>query len=421
MALALSLTAFALRFDSVVFADEHAALLQKGKQIYAESCIDCHGDGGSGVQGAFEEALQGELSLTELGHLIERTMPEDDAESCVGEDAQAVAAYVHDTFYSLQARITNGLTPAPRVELVRMTVEQYQNAAADLLGYFTPEVKTSGDAEPGLRAEYFQSKGMSKADKRKLERVEYEIDYDFGDKSPTDDITADQFAIIWNGSLTPPSTGYYEFRVRTENGVRLYLNNDPSRGRRRLRDDSSVAGQQALIDGWVSSGKMRNHTARVFLISGRSYPIRLEFFKYKEKSASIRFEWKPPREEWALLDHNFLSTHASPRTFVVKTQFPADDRSLGYERGSSVSQDWHAATNSAAIEVVTEVIARLPLLAGVDRDASQEERRTQLEDFVIRFARVAFRRPISPSEQDFFRTAFFDSGIDGESDTFSGG
>ena len=72
-----------------------------------------------------------------------------------------------------------------------------------------------------------------------------------------------QFAIIWQGSLSAQDSGFYEFRIKTQNGVRLYLNNDSSQCRRKLRDDSSVAGQSALIDGWVSSGKMREHRTGV--------------------------------------------------------------------------------------------------------------------------------------------------------------
>ena len=393
--------------------------IDKGKEIYSASCADCHGDQGGGVEDACEEPLHGDLSIGELATLIEQTMPEGEPEACVGEEARSVAAYVHKAFYSLEARINLGVTPKPRVELVRLTVEQYRNSIADLLHFFTPPLKRRGSevADPGLQAEYFQSKGMSKANARKLTRVESVVDYDFGEASPDEEITADQFAIIWSGSVYAPMTGFYEFKVRTENGARLYLNNDPTPRRGRLRDDSSVAGQTALIDAWVSSGKMRERTARVFLISGRQYPIRLEFFKYKEKTASIRLEWKRPNGSWALLDHNFLMSQSSPRTFVTNTQFPADDRSLGYERGSSVSQDWHAATNSAAIETVAEVIARLPMLTGLDEDADEETRREQLIEFANEFARAAYRRPIVEHEQDFFRKAFFESTNDVEAAT----
>jgi hypothetical protein len=35
-----------------------------------------------------------------LAKLIDKTMPEDEPEKCVGEDARKVAAYIYDAFYS---------------------------------------------------------------------------------------------------------------------------------------------------------------------------------------------------------------------------------------------------------------------------------------------------------------------------------
>ncbi|NJN06112.1 MAG: hypothetical protein HC814_06770 [Rhodobacteraceae bacterium] len=67
----------------------------------------------------------------------------------------------------------------------------------------------------GLNAEYFQSKGMNKKDKKALERVDQRINFDFGTNSPLEDIAADQFSIAWNGSLLAANSGLYEFRITT--------------------------------------------------------------------------------------------------------------------------------------------------------------------------------------------------------------
>ena len=405
-----------------------SAQAEPGASIFRGKCANCHGANGQGVADGHDEPLHGDKSIDELARLIERTMPEEEPETCVGDEARQVADYIYNEFYSPAARKKNRIATAPRVELTRLTVPQYRNALADLIGQFTPTPRINtrrrrgrqppDDAprappEPGLRAQYYQSKGMSKADKLQQDRVDRSIDFDFEQQSPVEGITADQFSIIWQGTLLAGDTGYYEFRVRTENGARLYLNSDSPERRRKLRDDSSVAGQAALIDAWVSSGEMREPTARVFLLGGRRYPLRLEFFKYKEKTASIRFQWKPPHGAWSVLDQDHLNTAPAARVFVVDTPFSADDRSLGYERGSSVSRQWHAATNSGAIAAAAEVVNRLPLLARFDESSppGREEspsREEQLRDFVARFASVAFRRPLTSDEKQFFRVAPFD-------------
>jgi hypothetical protein len=255
--------------------------------------------------------------------------------------------------------------------------------------------------EPGLRGEYFQSKKMDKAERLGAERVVRRIDFDFGTESPAEGITADQFSIIWEGALLPDDTGEYQFRIRTENGARFYLNYEEIEHRRGLRDDSSVAGQSALIDAWVSNGELRERSASLYLLGGRRYPLRLEFFKYLEETASIKLEWKPPEGPWSVLDHRHLVTARVPRVYVVDTRFPADDRSLGYERGRSVSHDWNVATADAAIAVASEVVDRLPQLAGIDAEA--HDRIEKIGDFLVRFASVAFRRPLTSEEEQFFR------------------
>ena len=404
-------------------AAEETGQVHPGKAIYKDQCFSCHGADGQGVPDEHDEPLYGDRSIKSLARLIERTMPEEKPEACVGEDALQVADYIYHEFYSPEARREKGLMP--RVTLLRLTVPQYRNAVADLLGQFTPP-PSSGQGrrgqdkkddseklvEPGLSAEYFQSKGMNKADKLLLERIDRSVDFDFGEGSPSEDITADQFSVIWQGAFLANRTGHYEFRVSTENGARLYLNSENAGRRRKMRDDSSVAGQAALIDAWVSSGTMREHTARIFLLGGRQFPLRLEFFKYKEKTASVKFEWKPPHGTWSVLNHHHVNTSRVPRTFVVGTPFPADDRSLGYERGSSVSPEWQAATMSAAIATASEVVDRLPLLAGFD--IGDPEREEQVKEFVARFASAAFRRPLSNEEDSLLREVLFDDAANPE-------
>ena len=394
-------------FSSLLVTISLVSLLEAspGQLIYRQKCATCHGMDGQGVEGRYDEPLLGEETVSSLTRIIERTMPEENPEDCVGREAQVVAEYVHSEFYSRAARERKGLTRAARVDLTRLTVSQYRNAIADLLMHFTPVQDEAAPAsEHGLAGEYYQSRGMSKAHKRKLSRIDPRIQFDFGEESPSEEITAEQFAIVWQGSLFVRDTGHYEFRLSTPNGARLYLNTEFEEQRRRLRDDSSVAGKSAMIDAWVSSGDERSHTARLFLLGGRQYPIRLEFFKYKETRSSISLEWKPPHDVWRVIDQNNLTSTLTPRSYVVETVFSADDRSEGYERGNSISPEWHQATSHASIAAGTEVIHRLPILSGVKEGDSDRDDR--LLAFVKRFARVAFRRPLTIEESRIFNHLF---------------
>src|SRR5262249_20071243 len=150
------------------------------------------------------------------------------------------------------------------------------------------------------------------------------------------------------------------------------------------------------------SGNEDEYRASIVLLGGRAYPLRLEFSKAKQGvddsktkkakpvKASIALEWKLPRQVAEVIPAHNLSPQAFPETLVVATPFPPDDRSVGYERGTSISKAWEAATTEAAIEVAGYFIANLRDLSGVgDRDA---DRAGHLKEFCGRFAERAFRR-----------------------------
>ena len=64
---------------------------------------------------------------------------QDNARGCSGRlrgrDAENVAAYIYELFYSKSAQARNKFVPS-RIELSRLTVRQYKNAIADLFGSF---------------------------------------------------------------------------------------------------------------------------------------------------------------------------------------------------------------------------------------------------------------------------------------------
>lgn len=379
-----------------------------GGTIYRSLCASCHGPAGEGVADKYDEPLYGTRSVESLARLIHRTMPEDDPQACVDEDAQAVAAYIYEAFYSPEARTRNH---PPRRDLVRLTNRQYLESIADLIGGFQPG--TPASTPGGLRAEYFQSKGMNKKDQRVLECQDTAVAFEFGDGPPIEGITPDQFSIAWNGSLLAPDTGEYGLRLSTPNGARLYLNVELRPGDANRRDDSDARRQDPLIDLWVSSGgEPREVTCHLFLLGGRAYPLRLDYFKYKETNAAIRLEWRPPGGVWSVIPARHLSPATSPPVTVISAALPPDDGSLGYERGSAVSKAWHDATTRAAVEVANLVAGRLSTLSDTRRDAA--DRTNGLRTFAVRFVERAFRRPLTEEVRQLYVDEVFAAAADPE-------
>lgn len=381
---------------------------QSGERIYKETCASCHGPHGEGVAGKHDDALAGEKSVDSLARLISRTMPDDDPGTCTGEDARAVAAYIHGAFYSPAARAR--LNPIT-IAFSRLTVRQYRNSVADLIDSFRDA--QAEDVKPGgLNGEYFSSKDFNSG-KREIERVDPTVEFSFGANPPDPKLAGEAFSIRWRGSVIAPETGEYQFVVRSENGVRLWVNRDTDKGSRRDREYSGTGGDTPQIDEWVSSGlEPREHKASVFLLGGRTYPLRLEMFRFKEKSASVTLKWKPPHDTLRTIPAANLSQTRVRPTTVVSTPFPPDDGSAGYERGTTISKEWQQAVSAAAIEVANDVVQHVNQLARTKQKAA--DRTEKLKQFCAAFAERAFRRPLSDQERSFFQDRSFQNAKDSE-------
>lgn len=352
---------------------------RSGEQIYQQQCAACHGTAGVGTKDHYGKPLVGNLPVAELASFIIETMPEEDPEACVGEDAEKVAGYIYEAFYSEAAQARNS---RPRIELSRLTVRQYQNTVADLVGSFSAAGRL--DDERGLQGDYFNGR-RTRNNRGVLERRDPTINFNFGNASPQPGkIGTDEFSIRWQGGVIAPDTGQYEFIIKTENGARLWVNDT----------------DRPLIDAGIKSGSDTEYRQSIRLLGGRVYPLRLEFYKSKEPSASIALWWKTPQQVAQLIPQRNLSPNRAPQVFVLETPFPPDDRSIGYERGTSISKGWDQATTYSAIEVAGYVAAEWQELAGYRSGGPDLQRR--LREFCHQFAERAFRRPLSDEEKQFF-------------------
>ena len=369
-----------------------ADAVHPGAAIYKKQCASCHGAEGEGSK-EYGSPLAGDKSVVELTKLIEKTMPADNPGTCKGEQAKQVASYVYDAFYS---PIAQARSAKVRIELSRLTVAQYQQSIADLVDTFANKGKrTALTPERGLKAEYFKTSRFNQGD-RVAERVDANVDFQFGEGAPLEKIEPEQFAIRWNGSLLAPETGEYEFVIRSEHVAKLYVND--------LR--------QPLIDASIKSGKEYEKRATIRLLRGRLYPLRVEYSKGKplgvqkkdaptpKVASSISLKWQPPQRPLEVIPQPYLSPLSSSTVYVIHAPFPPDDRSLGYERGTSISKAWDQATTDGAIEVATYVAANLSQLAGTSDGAN--DRRDKGQKFCSAFAERAFRRPLSPEQQQLY-------------------
>jgi hypothetical protein len=85
------------------------------------------------------------------------------------------------------------------------------------------------------------------------------------------DATQGPFSVRWTGTLKPDATGQYTFHTHSNDGVRLWID------------------EQLLIDKWVEQSETE-HTAAMQLEADRSYALKLEYF-YTGGQGAAKLWW----------------------------------------------------------------------------------------------------------------------------------
>ena len=122
----------------------------------------------------------------------------------------------------------------------------------------------------GLTGEYFSDPNLSYYTKT---RKDNEINFNWGGKGPWPDFKNDSFSIRWTGFLRIPEKGEYHLVTKSDDGVRLWLNN------------------KLLIQDWTDHEETMN-IGTLELDEGY-HPIRIEYYESRGK-ASMKLLWRQP-------------------------------------------------------------------------------------------------------------------------------
>lgn len=112
--------------------------------------------------------------------------------------------------------------------------------------------------EHGLKGEYFNNEYMH--GKPFVTRIDKNIDFNWGQGAPADEMIIDRYSARWTGKLTGPKTGKINIGLNTNDGSRLYI------------DD------KLIINNWGMHGpKLVSTDFRVE--KGRKYDIKIEYYE----------------------------------------------------------------------------------------------------------------------------------------------
>jgi beta-glucosidase len=183
-----------------------------------------------------------------------------------GGSAHVNAASVVTPFQGIAAR---GIGPGG------MTVNYAQGTAApdgELVdsAFLTP----SSGSGSGLFAQYFIGTGL--AGTPVLGRVDPKVSFIWGGASPAAGVPATSWSAKWTGTLTPPTTGVYQFALNSDDGSRLFIN-----------------GQQ-IINNWFDQPPT-TRTGSISLTAGQPVSIEVDYFQ-DGGGSQVFLNWTIPNQ-----------------------------------------------------------------------------------------------------------------------------
>lgn len=144
----------------------------------------------------------------------------------------------------------------------------------------------------GLKASYFADRELSALSK---ELIISSVNADFGTGSPDAALSPDDFSIRYEGNITPATTGSYTFHLASDDGARLYINN------------------QLVIDNWgpTPTGIEEPASTPITLTAGQKTPIKVE---YQEMGGpgSVVLSWTGPSIAKQIIPASVLSFGNAP-------------------------------------------------------------------------------------------------------------
>lgn len=126
----------------------------------------------------------------------------------------------------------------------------------------------------GLTAEYFNGSNFQQ---KVLTRIDKDINFSYLWESPAPGVQTENYSIRWTGRLFAPVSGNYKIIVRSDDGVRLWLNG------------------LKLIDQWKLQ-KAAVYYNHIDLQGGEFYSLRIEYFN-EPSHGTLQLMWESPEEK----------------------------------------------------------------------------------------------------------------------------
>lgn len=173
----------------------------------------------------------------------------------------------------------------------------------------------SAQTGTGLKADYYANPDLSGT--VALSRTDAILNFNYATAAPAGTpLPVDKFSVRWTGQVQAPVTGAYTFFTRSDDGVRLWVNN------------------KLVITDWNTHGAAWNQTVPITLTAGQKYNIQLDYYD-STGSAVVELHWSYPTQVRQLV----------PTARLFNTAIPVTPPPAAVSRVWASDQPWLAATN----------------------------------------------------------------------------
>ncbi|MCC5623034.1 Calx-beta domain-containing protein, partial [Nostoc sp. CHAB 5715] len=145
-------------------------------------------------------------------------------------------------------------------------------------------VLSQGD---GLKAEYYDNIDFTNL---KQTRTDSTVNFNWGRNSPDPSIGADTFSVRWTGQVEAKYSENYNFYTSSDDGVRLWVNN------------------QLLINKFVDQSA-KEYSGAIALVAGQKYDIKLEYYE-NTRDAVSRLSWSSSSQTKEIIPQSQLYSPA---------------------------------------------------------------------------------------------------------------
>jgi glucose/arabinose dehydrogenase len=165
-------------------------------------------------------------------------------------------------------------------------------------------------------------------------RTDPTVDFTWGAGSPSPCCTsseADTFSVRWTGWVEAELTETYTFYTQSDDGVRLWVND------------------QSIVNNWTDH-KLTENSGTISLIAGQRYPIRVEYYE-NTGHAIMRLLWSSATTPKSVVPSTRLYSYLGMRTIKVNFQPASAPVPSGYQpdtglvfgpRGDGSVYGWNA-------------------------------------------------------------------------------